>query len=84
MVQRDGIDTLKLRGSVVIPVATAAQDIALTGALASIENLDVSLTGATRLNLTGNDEDNILIGNAAANTLNGGLGNDTSKWWLRQ
>ena len=73
----DGIDTLKLRGSVVIPAATAAQEIALTGALASIENLDASLTGATRLNLTGNNEDNILIGNAAANTLNGGLGNDT-------
>jgi Ca2+-binding RTX toxin-like protein len=73
----DGIDTLKLRGSVVIPVATAASNIALTGSLASIENLDVSLTGATRLDLTGNDAANILTGNAANNVINGGLGNDT-------
>ena len=73
----DGIDTLKLRGSVMIPAATLATNIALTGALANIENLDISLTGTTRLDLTGNDENNFLTGNAASNTLTGGFGNDT-------
>jgi trimeric autotransporter adhesin len=73
----NGVDTLKLRGSVVIPVATLATNIALTGSLANIENLDISLTGTTRLDLTGNVENNKLIGNAANNIINGGLGNDT-------
>ncbi len=73
----EGIDTLKLRGTVTIPAATAAHNIALTGALANIENLDISLTGTTRLNLTGNNENNFLTGNAANNTLTGGFGNDT-------
>ncbi|MEQ1598054.1 MAG: hypothetical protein ABL880_01680 [Methylotenera sp.] len=73
----DGIDTLKLRGSVVIPSATLATNIALTGMLASIENLDISLTGSTRLDLTGNDADNKLTGNAANNVIDGALGADT-------
>jgi serralysin len=40
-----------------------------------IENL--TLTGATAINGTGNDGDNFITGNAAANILTGGLGNDT-------
>lgn len=42
---------------------------------ANIENL--TLTGATAINGTGNALDNVLTGNSAANTLNGGAGNDT-------
>ena len=41
----------------------------------NVENL--TLTGSTALNGTGNALDNILIGNSAANTLTGGAGNDT-------
>ena len=73
----DGIDTLKLRGLVTIPVASTATTLSLTGSLASIEHLDVSLTTSTRLNLTGNDAANKLTGNAVANILDGGIGADT-------
>ncbi len=41
----------------------------------NVENL--TLTGATAINGTGNALDNILIGNTATNTLTGGAGNDT-------
>jgi Ca2+-binding RTX toxin-like protein len=41
----------------------------------NFENL--TLTGKTAINGTGNDLDNTLTGNAAANVLNGGAGNDT-------
>lgn len=41
----------------------------------NVENL--TLTGNTAINGTGNALDNILIGNGAANTLTGGAGNDT-------
>ena len=40
-----------------------------------VENL--SLTGTTAINGTGNGLNNTIIGNSGANTLNGGLGNDT-------
>ncbi len=40
-----------------------------------LENL--TLTGSTAINGTGNAADNVLTGNAATNTLSGGLGNDT-------
>jgi len=42
---------------------------------ANVENL--TLTGTTAINGTGNSGDNVLRGNSAANTLNGGVGADT-------
>ncbi|MBL1211574.1 beta strand repeat-containing protein, partial [Geminocystis sp. GBBB08] len=42
---------------------------------ANVENL--SLTGTTAINGTGNTLDNVITGNSAKNTLNGGAGNDT-------
>jgi len=42
---------------------------------ANVENL--TLTGASAIDGTGNALDNVLIGNSAANTLTGGAGNDT-------
>jgi Ca2+-binding RTX toxin-like protein len=42
---------------------------------ANIENL--TLTGSSAINGTGNNLDNVLTGNSAVNTLRGGLGNDT-------
>ncbi|MDD1443904.1 aerolysin family beta-barrel pore-forming toxin [Dolichospermum sp. ST_sed3] len=44
-------------------------------ALANVENL--TLTGTTAINGTGNAANNIITGNSANNILNGGLGNDT-------
>jgi Ca2+-binding RTX toxin-like protein len=41
---------------------------------ANLENL--TLTGATALNGTGNSKNNTITGNTAANILNGGVGND--------
>ena len=43
--------------------------------VANVENL--TLTGTAAINGTGNTFDNVLMGNAAANTLTGGSGNDT-------
>jgi Ca2+-binding RTX toxin-like protein len=42
---------------------------------ANVENL--TLTGTSAINGTGNELDNVLTGNTAANTLNGGSGADT-------
>lgn len=65
-----GNDTLVLGYNVAV-----ATTIALTGALADIENLTASGTGL--FSLTGNSAANILIGNASANILDGDDGNDT-------
>ena len=61
----EGSDTILISG----------RHIDLNTDFPNIEN--VTLTGTGAFNLTGDDENNILIGNAAANTLIGGVGNDT-------
>ena len=66
-----GNDTLILRGSYNHANAT-------TFYLAdSLESIDASQTGLTKLNLTGNASNNILTGNAADNIMNGAAGDDT-------
>ena len=51
---------------------------AITFSLAALTNVEnLTLTGTTAINGTGNAFNNGLIGNSGANTLNGGLGNDT-------
>src|SRR5262249_31853844 len=42
---------------------------------ANVENL--TLTGTTAINATGNDLANVITGNSGANVLSGGIGNDT-------
>jgi Ca2+-binding RTX toxin-like protein len=66
-----GIDTIQLRGSASLGNAYVHK----LGA--TIENLDASAAGTTRLDLTGNTLSNTLIGNDGDNVLNGGAGNDT-------
>ena len=66
-----GTDTLRLRGT-----STNATALTLTLA-ATLENLDASNTGSSKVNLTGNTANNILTGNAADNILNGLAGADT-------
>jgi Ca2+-binding RTX toxin-like protein len=65
-------------GDVVTELANEGTDTvqsAVTWILgANVENL--TLTGTTAINGTGNGLDNVLTGNGAANTLNGGAGND--------
>ncbi len=70
-VAEQGNDSLVLRG--VVGDLSNATTINLD---VNIENLDVSATGITKLNLTGNVSDNILTGNSGDNIINGGAGND--------
>ena len=76
-----GYDTYVVDSSsdVVTEVANAGTDLVQSSVTytlgANIENL--TLTGTTAINGTGNILDNILIGNTAVNTLTGGDGNDT-------
>jgi serralysin len=72
----EGIDTIKLRGSATLATTTTLTLDSSRG-WENIEILDASATGKTKLDLTGNDLGNTLIGNAAVNTLTGGTGNDT-------
>ena len=44
----------------------------------NVENL--TLTGTSAINGTGNASDNVLTGNSGANSLTGGAGNDTYIW----
>jgi Ca2+-binding RTX toxin-like protein len=66
-------------GDTVTEAASAGTDTvmsSITWTLGSnLENL--TLTGATAINATGNTLDNVLNGNTANNTLTGGTGNDT-------
>jgi Ca2+-binding RTX toxin-like protein len=75
-----GNDTyLVTRGDVVTELANEGMDTiqsSLTFTLAAnVENL--TLTGSSAINGTGNSLDNLLIGNSANNTLMGGAGHDT-------
>jgi serralysin len=65
-----GVDAIKLTGSSTNYYAVA---VSLN---ANVENLDISGTGTSLLNLTGNALSNLLIGNGAGNILIGGAGND--------
>lgn len=62
-----------------VEAASAGTDIVLSSVTftlgVNVENL--TLTGGTAINGTGNTLANIIIGNAAVNTLDGGTGNDT-------
>lgn len=62
-----------------VEAASAGTDIVLSSVTftlgVNVENL--TLTGVTAINGTGNTLANIIIGNAAVNTLDGGTGNDT-------
>jgi Ca2+-binding RTX toxin-like protein len=66
-------------GDVVTEGASAGTDLVQTSVTytlaANVENL--TLTGSTAINGTGNTLDNVLTGNSGANTLTGGAGNDT-------
>ena len=66
-------------GDVITENASEGTDLVQSSAsytlTANIENL--TLTGTTAINGTGNASDNVLTGNSAANTLTGGAGNDT-------
>ncbi|MFZ2268248.1 MAG: M10 family metallopeptidase, partial [Azonexus sp.] len=66
-----GTDTLAVYGG-------SALSTAVTISLAAnFENLNVSETGAAKLNLIGNSANNFLTGNDADNILDGGAGSDT-------
>ncbi len=56
-------------------IDTIQSSVTLTSLAANVENL--TLTGITAINGTGNTLNNIITGNSANNTLNGGVGADT-------
>jgi Ca2+-binding RTX toxin-like protein len=66
-------------GDVVTELVNEGRDTVLsavsTQLSANVENL--TLTGNTAIDGTGNELDNVLTGNSAANVLTGGVGNDT-------
>jgi len=68
---KGGEDVLILRGEIEL-----SQYSTLVLA-ANIETLNASQTGATKLNLTGNAANNIIVGNDADNIIIGGAGADT-------
>ncbi len=71
--------TVDNTGDVVTENANEGTDLVQSGITttlgANVENL--TLTGTSAINGTGNTLDNLLIGNSANNTLTGGAGNDT-------
>ncbi len=70
----DGEDTI-------VEAAGGGIDTVLVGttyALTNTDNLEnITLTGFSSINATGNDADNYLLGNDGKNILTGGIGNDT-------
>jgi hypothetical protein len=87
----DGIDTLiggagndtyivDTTTDMITEAANAGSDTVISSisfslaAIANVENL--SLTGSTAINGTGNTLNNVITGNSAANSLSGGTGND--------
>lgn len=75
----DDIYVVENTGDVVTENANEGTDLVQSGVTytlsANVENL--TLTGTSAINGTGNALDNVLTGNTAANTLTGGAGNDT-------
>ena len=77
----DGNDTYLVdnTGDAIIELANNGTDLVQSSVTytlaANVENL--TLTGSTAINGTGNTLDNLLIGNCANNMLTGGAGNDT-------
>jgi trimeric autotransporter adhesin len=75
-----GNDTyvVDIAGDVVTEIAGEGIDLVQAGATytlaANVENL--TLTGASAINGTGNGADNVITGNGGTNTLTGGAGND--------
>ena len=74
-----GNDTYILgSGDTIVEASGAGTDTVMTSATYTLgsylENL--TLTGTSAINGTGNTLDNVLLGNSAANTLTGGAGND--------
>ncbi|TDQ80908.1 hemolysin type calcium-binding protein [Dongia mobilis] len=67
----EGRDIIELQGAVALTKATTL----LLGA--NIEEITAAATGTTKLNVTGNVLDNVIVGNDADNLLDGGSGNDT-------
>lgn len=68
-----GVDTIKLTSA----FALADPAFNLLTLLANFENLDISATGTTVIDVDGNARANTLTGNSAANILDGFAGNDT-------
>ncbi|MBH2037303.1 MAG: M10 family metallopeptidase C-terminal domain-containing protein [Pseudomonadales bacterium] len=66
-----GVDSLQISYGNAVAVA---KNISLTGRLANVEN--ITLLAAGLFNLTGNEQNNQLLGNGSVNQLFGGLGND--------
>lgn len=70
-----GDDTIRLRDN----VGLVMTNYVTLSVGANIENFDILDTGSLLINLTGNALNNFLVGNDAANILNGGAGHD--KLW---
>lgn len=68
-----GIDTIKFIG---LSNSVSYMELSLA-LLPDYENIDISTTATTKLNLTGNAANNILTGNAINNIIDGSIGSDT-------
>ncbi|TIP29034.1 MAG: hypothetical protein E5X67_08675 [Mesorhizobium sp.] len=67
-------------GDQVVEAAGEGTDTVLSSVTYTISDADVenlTLTGATAINATGNSSNNVLTGNSAANSLSGGSGSDS-------